>query len=159
MSSKIVNLVGEVNDDMYSKLLRSIGRNSDSVTLYINTSGGDEYLALAMFDLIKAHPHKIIGVVNGRCNSAGVLILLACDHRVCTENSSFLFHLGSGEYGNPEDLKQVLFIDRKWNALVAEATGQPLVKTIKWHRSETYMDARLALKNKVVQQIIPRATK
>lgn len=162
MATKTVNLVGEVNDEMYSKLLEAMveaQESEDSLKLIINTQGGDEFTAIAMFDLIKQTDARVTGMVVGTCHSAGILVFLACDDRYCTENAEFLFHLGSGSYDNPEELKRLLRADRLWNALVAESTGQPLKTVVQWHRQETYMDAKSAVKNGLAKSTISRGNK
>jgi len=58
----------------------------------INSPGGGLTDGLAIYDAIREIPNPVIATVRGQCASAGLLVLLACDYRVASESSSFMYH-------------------------------------------------------------------
>jgi ATP-dependent Clp protease protease subunit len=159
--NNVVHLIGEVNDDMFSKLLEGLEQASkkQALKLIINTGGGCDATAIAMYDMIRQYDNKVRGVAVGSCLSAGTLLLLACDERACTENTEFLFHYGDGTYDNLSQLKLQVRRAKKWDELVAERTARPIDEVTRWHKRETYMTALQALHKGVVHSIVELGSK
>jgi len=65
------------------------------ITLIINTMGGCEYSAWAIYDTIKSLKLPVKTVAHGSCMSAGTIIFLAGDTRLIAENCVFMVHDGS----------------------------------------------------------------
>lgn len=157
--TRSIRLFGEVSQKMLSRLVMGYAilneQGSDPIELLINTTGGDDGAALAMFDHIRLWECPSYAIVIGECFSAGTLIVQACDKRFMTENSLMMFHFGSGEYSNAADIAQIKAKDQLWNALIAERTAQPLKVVVGWHRSDTFMTAKMCITRNLIDAIIP----
>lgn len=70
------------------------------ITLYVNTDGGDTYVALSALSIIKASKTPVHTVNIGRAISAGSLIFLAGHKRFSYRNSFILIHEGQSGYVN-----------------------------------------------------------
>lgn len=61
--------------------------SGDTITLFINSRSGKWTTALGIYDVLKVCDRTIVGIVAGKADFAGSLILQACDERLITENS------------------------------------------------------------------------
>ena len=77
-------------EKVFAKALKNEG--PDDITLMISTAGGN--YGVDIYDLLNLYPGKINGLVVGRAQSAGAIILQACDVRYATPNSLILIHHG-----------------------------------------------------------------
>lgn len=77
--------------------------SGEQITLIINTTGGDIFHGMGIYDAIRACRSPIRGLVIGNASSMGCVLLQACDVRVATPNSSIMYHAGTmdGACGAP----------------------------------------------------------
>jgi ATP-dependent protease ClpP protease subunit len=89
-----IPIVGEVYDDAVADVIRDLLEvpEGGEATLYIDSSGGSVYSALAIATLIRLRKIRATGMVLSECSSAAILIFAACERRFCTPRSVFLFH-------------------------------------------------------------------
>jgi ATP-dependent protease ClpP protease subunit len=102
-----IAIIGEVDDweeDVIRALLE-VPQGGECV-LYIDSTGGSVYGALAVVTLLRQRRLKATAVVLGECSSATILVFAACQKRLVTAHSTLLFHkmmwqsdkrIGSGE--------------------------------------------------------------
>lgn len=100
VSSRIVYLGGDINASTTETIIKSLHilKELDSrkmVTMIINTSGGNEYDAWAIYDTIKSLKISVKTVAQGSCMSAGTLIFLAGKTRLIAPNCVFMVHDGT----------------------------------------------------------------
>jgi len=87
----------------------------EEIHFLINTNGGDVYLSMAIYSVLKRHKGKVVTEVLGKALSGGAMIFLAGDEKRAYENSTIMLHRASQlGYGNymyyeevAEDLKRV----------------------------------------------------
>ena len=95
-SKRSVSFYCDVNREstlsLTSQLLELDTINNEPIRLYINTEGGSLTDGFAIYDAIKNIDSPVVGIVSGICASAGLIILAACDYRMCTDNSIFFYH-------------------------------------------------------------------
>lgn len=86
-------LIGEV-DDWESDTIKALLEVADGseVVLYMDSSGGSVYGALAIMNLLRLRRLKATVVVLGECSSAALLIFGAAHRRLVTPASTLLFH-------------------------------------------------------------------
>ena len=86
-------LIGDVDDweEEVVKALLDIAPGGGCV-FYIDSAGGSVYGALAVTTLIQHRKLECTAVVLGECSSACLLIFAACQKRLVTRYSTFLFH-------------------------------------------------------------------
>ena len=70
------------------------GIESDTVTIKINTSGGDVSSAFSIYNIIReiSKLKEIITINEGRCHSAGTIILSAGTIKLARQYSTYLIH-------------------------------------------------------------------
>jgi len=88
-----IPLIGEVDDweEDVIKAILEVPRETECV-LYIDSSGGSVYGALAVTTLIRQRQLHCSAMVLGECSSASLLIFAVCRKRIVTRYSTFLFH-------------------------------------------------------------------
>lgn len=88
------------------KGLRSLRNSTDIITIVLNSTGGDVYHGLAIYDAIKECEAHVIVHVYGQAFSMGAVILQAADTRVMTPSSRLMIHYGQVGY---EDSAQTAY--------------------------------------------------
>ncbi len=88
-----IALMGDLTEnesDLVEKLLEV--PPGERCVLYFDSPGGSPYCALALMSLIRMRGLQATGVVVGECSSAALWPLAACQKRLVTSHSVFLFH-------------------------------------------------------------------
>src|SRR5579885_2826478 len=75
----------------FDAALKALGEVSE-ITLRVNSPGGNVYDALAIYNMLKAHPARVTARVDGIAASAASLVVMAADEIVMPENSFLLIH-------------------------------------------------------------------
>lgn len=109
-SAGIINLFGQIEDEMTAEIMNSLIILSESpdqdITIYINSDGGDLYCMFAIHDLMRSLNNRIITIGLGRVMSAAVVLLAAGDERHVMPNTTIMMHEPSiSEYGVSSDPK------------------------------------------------------
>lgn len=90
-----IYIYGEITDPSdYLEELEAIrtARESDTISLYFNTPGGDMLTALAFISAMNYSGATILGVIDGECSSAGTFIFLAAHEYEISPLASMLIH-------------------------------------------------------------------
>lgn len=92
-----VSFIGEINPTTCEVLVGTIAQQikqheSDEIHLLMSTPGGNVREGIAVYNLLKALPSKLITYNVGQVNSIGNVIFLAGDERYAAVTSSFMFH-------------------------------------------------------------------
>ena len=106
--TRSILLSGEVDLDMFKEFFKSfhiLDKTEGTITVYINSEGGDLDQGKAIFDLIKGSKNYIRGTVYGEASSAASLILQACDERTMSSSSYMMIHLGEEATGGHPNSK------------------------------------------------------
>jgi ATP-dependent protease ClpP protease subunit len=103
----------------------------DSITVHINSVGGDMYAGIAIYNRLKGLAGKVTTVNDGLAASAGSLIFMAGDTRKVNAGSNLMIHGAAGflyGYYQVQDLnaikKQLEAHNRAGVNIYAEATGR-----------------------------------
>lgn len=101
------------------------------IELIINSVGGSVHDGLALYDRLSHSPCTIVTVGTGMVASIAVLIYLAGDRRLLTENTRLLYHQAYTELeGKTSDIKisyqEMQAVEDIINELVSERTGLDL---------------------------------
>lgn len=101
LQNSVFVVSGEITGDLSDAFNRWIiaenlnfSREPRTLTIIINSQGGDLYEAWAMIDLVKMSPHIIKTVAVGSCMSAALLLYSQGTegHRFAGSNCSFMSH-------------------------------------------------------------------
>ena len=102
----------------------------DSITVHINSVGGDMYAGIAIYNRLKGLAAKVTTINDGLAASAGSLIFMAGDTRKVNAGSNLMIHGAAGflyGYYQVQDLaaikKQLEAHNRAGVNIYAEATG------------------------------------
>jgi ATP-dependent Clp protease, protease subunit len=136
--SRIVLVGEEVTDALYRKLattLLALERSAADkpITVLVNSPGGSADSGFAMYDLLRFTSCPVRTIANGIVASAAVLVFLAAPKgsRFTLPSARFLLHEPSTmTRGQSTDIdiaaREIVALRRRYNSIVAEATGKPL---------------------------------
>jgi ATP-dependent protease ClpP protease subunit len=145
-----IAVVGEVDDweaDTIKSLLEA--PEGGECIFYMDSAGGSVYGALAVVALLRARRLKASVVVLSECSSAAVLLFAACERRVVTPYSTFLFHrmrwqsekhVASDEAGNwARHFEQ---LEKEMDELQLKLLVQSKEQVREWIRQGRYVTGR-----------------
>lgn len=96
------NVLGEI----ISMNFAEVEDRPEVINLLITTPGGDMDAAISLIDVIRGSHIPVRTIATGRCNSAGLCILMAGSQRVATPHTALMSHQYSTEAaGTYTDLK------------------------------------------------------
>lgn len=131
-----------------SGALRSIG--SRDVTVMINSPGGDFFEGLAIYNLLREHPHKVTVKVVGLAASAASVIAMAGDEIQVAKSGFLMIHNAwSLVIGNRHDLRSAADVMDQFDASMAElysaAAGIDVKEAARLMDEETWMNGQAAV--------------
>lgn len=155
LDSSIFYLYGEIDDDNIADCIRWILYENTvpkdkTLTLYINSTGGDLYNAFALIDTIRNSQYPVRTIAVGAAMSAAFLIFAAGHkgERYAAKNCSFMCHQYSDNLsGKHHDLRATMkdgeLCNQKMIDLLKEATGMPpsKIKSKLLPASDVYLSA------------------
>ncbi|QIM48982.1 Clp protease ClpP [Pusillimonas sp. DMV24BSW_D] len=128
--------------------LRAIG--SRDVTVLINSPGGDFFEGLAIYNLLREHPHKITVKVVGLAASAASIIAMAGDEIQVAKSGFIMIHNAwSLVIGNRHDLRSAADVMDQFDASMADlysiAAGIDVKEAAQLMDAETWMNGQAAV--------------
>ena len=112
-------LSGEIEEaNEYTEWFDTIrnARSTDTVKIYINSSGGDLYTALQFLRVMSETDAHVITSVEGACMSAATMVFLHGDEFEVTPHSLFMFHnYSAGVFGKGGEMFDQLQFERAWS--------------------------------------------
>jgi len=166
LKDRIVFLGTEVDDAtanaIVAQLLFLAAEDSEKdIHLYINSPGGSVTAGMAILDTMRYIKPDVSTICIGSAASFGALLLLsgAKGKRYALPNAEIMLHqpLG-GARGQASDVKiqaeRLLKMKEKVNAMIAEATGQPIERVEKDTDRDFYMTAEEALAYGVIDKVL-----
>jgi ATP-dependent protease ClpP protease subunit len=120
----------------------------EQIVLRINSPGGEVWEAMAILNMLAAHPARVIAVVDGLAASAASFIAAGCEETVMSPGSQMMIHSPSAiEWGNAADMRKMAdFLDtlqasmievytdkageKDWASLLAEETWMTAADTV-----------------------------
>lgn len=135
----------------------------DTITVRINSGGGDVYDALAILNALRSHPAEITTVVEGMAASAASYIAQAGNKVIVRPNAEIMIHDASGIcIGNAERMSQYAeWLDRISDniaSIYAERAGGDTATWRDLMRAETWFTAEEAVESGLADQVTDAAT-
>lgn len=132
-----------------SAALRAIGAGN-SVTVNVNSYGGDMWEGIAIYNMLAAHQGKVTVNVLGIAASAASIIAMAGDEVAMGEGAQLMIHNAWGlVVGNSHDLRAAADAFDGFNATLASVyharTGQKLPELHRLMDAESYLSAADAI--------------
>lgn len=172
LDTKTIFLNGEVNEEMYEKVMLGfhiLNQSPAQVTIHLNSGGGDVLQCKAIYDVIKNSSNFVEIVVWGEASSSASVILMAGDTRVMTENSYIMLHQGEESLApsKPRDIDNMINQMRKDELFIFGTYADKLnekqrknkhklltaEKVRDMFENDTYIDATKALQLGLITQI------
>lgn len=124
--------------------------SSESLTVHINSQGGDVDAGFAIYDILRSTGKEITTIIEGQCYSIATVIALAGDSRLATQNSGFLIHnpWTQPEPGDAKKMRQAADVLDKFQAKIAEfyskITGLSVENILQEMEKDEFMDLTTA---------------
>jgi ATP-dependent Clp protease, protease subunit len=166
LKERVIFLVGPINDGManlvVAQLLFLESENPDKdIHLYINSPGGSVSAGMAMYDTMQFIKPDVSTLCTGLAASMGAFLLCAGakGKRFCLPNSRVMIHQPSGGFsGQASDIeihaKEVLYLKRKLNEMMAQHTGQPMEVIERDTDRDNFMSAEEAVKYGMIDRVL-----
>ncbi len=138
-----------------SEALDSLGEGVSEIRVRINSPGGEVWEGMAILNMLRAHPAKVVAVVDGIAASAASVIATGCEETVMSPGTQLMVHDASGfAFGNEATmLKAAKFLASTSNAIAsvyAESAGgtdaewRAVMVEETWYTAQEAVDAKLA---------------
>jgi ATP-dependent Clp protease protease subunit len=171
LENSIHFLTGEIDQESIDKCIKWITyenldtRSEKTLTLYINSTGGDLYSAFALIDVIKNSEHPVRTIAMGAVMSAAFLIAAsgAKGQRFAARNVSYMCHQFTENVdAKYHDIKAAMKGNDMCNDMMVnvlkEATGlaPSIIKKKLLPASDVYLTAEEAVELKIADNILER---
>lgn len=138
--------------------LRRIG--AKDVTVNINSPGGDFFEGIAIYNLLREHPHKVTVKVMGLAASAASVIAMAGDEIQISEIGFIMVHNAwAVAIGNRHDLREAADtlepFDDAMAGLYATRAGADKTEAAGWMDKETWFNGRQAVEAGLADGLLP----
>ncbi|MEO5692040.1 MAG: ATP-dependent Clp endopeptidase proteolytic subunit ClpP [Usitatibacter sp.] len=170
LKERVIFLVGPIYDDMANLIVAQLlfleSENPDKdIHLYINSPGGSVSAGMAMYDTMEFIKPDVSTLCTGLAASMGAFLLCAGakGKRFCLPNSRVMIHQPSGGFsGQASDIeihaKEVLYLKRKLNEMMAEKTGQSIEVIERDTDRDNFMSAEDAVKYGLIDRVLKNRT-
>ena len=154
----------KVADSIVAQLLYLEAEDPEKdIQIYINSPGGSVYAGMAIYDTMQQIQPDIVTICYGIAASMGAFLLSGGTKgkRMALPSSRIMIHqpLG-GAQGQAVDIeiqaKEILYVKKKLNDLIAEHTGQPVDKIAADTERDFYMSSTEAKDYGLIDQVIVR---
>jgi ATP-dependent Clp protease protease subunit len=142
---------GGITDDQFRKELTSLGKVT-TINLRINSVGGDVFQGFAIYNLLKAHPARVVVDVDGMAASIASIIAMAGDEIRMAANSMMMIHnpMGFAMGGADEMRRTAALLDQVKGNLAdtyAKRTRNQRAQLEAWMDDETWLTADAAVEH------------
>ncbi|HHP7230105.1 MAG TPA: ATP-dependent Clp endopeptidase proteolytic subunit ClpP [Xenococcaceae cyanobacterium] len=154
----------KVADSVVAQLLYLEAEDPEKdIQIYINSPGGSVYAGMAIYDTMQQIQPDVVTICYGIAASMGAFLLSggAKEKRMALPSSRIMIHqpLG-GAQGQAVDIeiqaREILYIKKKLNELIAEHTGQPLDKVANDTERDFYMSSEEAKTYGLIDRVITK---
>lgn len=159
LENSIHFLTGEISEENVNECIKwivfeNLDAKEKTLTLYVNSSGGDLYQAFALIDIMRSSKHVMRTVGIGNIMSAAFLIFASGDQgeRYLANNTGIMCHQFSGGtdakfHDLKAEMKENELLNKKMVDILKNATGLATtkIKTKLLPASDVYLTAQEAI--------------
>lgn len=164
----IITMFGDIGEDYWTgggitakkvqSQLRAIGERD--VEVHINSGGGDMFEGIAIYNVLREHPHKITIKVMGIAASAASVLAMAGDTIEIGASSFLMIHnCWVGAVGNRHDMAEVAAFLEPFDLAMADVyaarTGIDTAQITKWMDADTWMSGSVAVDRGFANALLP----
>ena len=170
LKERVIFLVGPVDDYVANVIVAQLlflesDNPEKDIFFYVNSPGGLVSAGLAIYDTMQFVKPDVSTLCVGQAASMGAMLLTAGakGKRFCLPNSRIMIHQPSGGFsGQASDIeihaKEVLYLKRKLNEMMAKHTGQPIERIEQDTDRDNFMSAEEALKYGMIDRVLTSRT-
>jgi ATP-dependent Clp protease protease subunit len=143
-------LVGDLTDNEADLTDRLLGvEPGGECTIYFDSPGGSPYCGMSLVTLLRVRGIRATAVVTGECSSAALWPFAACERRLVTPFSVFLFHpmkwqseehIGIREAA--EWSRHFAELEHEMDVLLCDLFGRSSDQINEWSRTHRYVTGR-----------------
>lgn len=147
----LYDVIGEMFGIGSGKFVADLNQlDGKSLTLHINSPGGDTFDGIKMANAVRAYPGRVTCVIEGLAASAATLVALGADKVLMNESSMFMIHNSwTLCIGNADDFKKQASLLAKIDQQVLQSyvskTGKDPDMIRNWMAQETWFTQKEAL--------------
>ena len=154
----------QVSDSLVAQLLFLEAEDPEKdIQIYINSPGGSVTAGMAIYDTMQQISPDVVTICFGVAESMGAFLLSggAKGKRLALPNSRIMIHqpLGGG-LGQAVEIeiqaKEILFLKKTLNSLLAEHTGQPLEKINEDTERDYFLSPSEAVEYGLIDKVIKK---
>lgn len=153
-----------VADSIVAQLLYLDAEDPEKdIQIYINSPGGSVYAGLAIYDTMQQIRPNVVTICFGLAASMGAFLLSGGTKgkRMALPSARIMIHQPiGGAQGQAVEIdiqaKEILYIKKRLNTLLAEHTGQPYDRIAEDTERDFYMSAEDAKDYGLIDQVISR---
>ena len=154
----------QVSDSLVAQLLFLEAENPEKdIQIYINSPGGSVTAGMAIYDTMQQISPDVVTICFGVAASMGAFLLSGGTKgkRLALPNSRIMIHqpLG-GAQGQAVEIaiqaKEILFLKKTLNSLLAEHTGQPLEKINEDTERDYFLSPSEAVEYGLIDKVIKK---
>jgi ATP-dependent protease ClpP protease subunit len=145
-----VAIVGDLTDNESDLTDRLLGvEPGGECTIYFDSPGGSPYCGMSLVTLLRLRGIRATAVVTGECSSAALWPFAACQRRLVTPFSVFLFHpmkwqseehIGIREAA--EWSRHFAELEHEMDVLLCDLFGRSADQINEWSRTHRYVTGR-----------------
>ena len=115
-----------ISANQFARDLKALGDVSQ-INLHVHSPGGDVFEGMAMYNLLRNHPARVEGTVDGLAASMGSVILMAANVIRIPENAMIMVHKPWGiQGGDADEMRRYAdLLDKVEDSLVAAYSTRP----------------------------------
>jgi len=143
-------IVGDLTDNEADLTDRLLGVEPGAeCTIYFDSPGGSPYCGMSLVTLLRLRGIRATAVVTGECSSAALWPFAACERRLVTPFSVFLFHpmkwqseehIGIREAA--EWSRHFAELEQEMDVLLCDLFGRSADQINEWSRTHRYVTGR-----------------
>jgi ATP-dependent Clp protease, protease subunit len=149
---------GGISAKAFNDQLKALG-DVQSITLRINSPGGDVFDGTAIYNMLKRHPARVEVTVDGIAASIASVIAMAGDRIIMPENSMLMIHNPwGGVIGEADDMRDMAEALEKIKVSILSAyrrSGKSDEKISALMDAETWLSAQEAVAAGFADEMIP----
>jgi ATP-dependent Clp protease protease subunit len=159
-----IAIVGDMTDHEGEFTDRLLGiEPGGECTIYFDSPGGSPYCAMSLVALLKLRGIKATGIVTGECSSAALWPFAACEKRLVTRYSVFLFHPMKWQSEEHIGMREAVEwsrhfgeLERDMDVFLSELFGGAADRIAEWIATHRYVSGR-ELAEAGLAELIPLA--
>ncbi|WP_181261490.1 ClpP-like prohead protease/major capsid protein fusion protein [Pseudomonas aeruginosa] len=146
-----------ITAQQFARELKAMG-DLNKISLHIHSPGGDVFEGTAIYNLLKHHPARVEGYVDGLAASMATVVLMSCDVIHIPENAMMMVHRPWGiQGGEADDMRRYADLLEKIEGTMVAAymakTGKSEEDIKALLKAETWMDGREAVEAGFADQL------